>query len=873
MKEILQKKILKSKLATVLIIAILTVSAVLAINPLSNAVTGDTQVTGALPDGVTPSITLTTNAYLSVSPNPIGKGQTLLVNMWLHPPTSVNRNFSQAFVVTFLKPDGTTEVMPALDSYAGDASAYFEYMPDQVGEWQAKLDFLGTYFPPANVTGSTFAAGGYYLSAYYKPSSTAWLNFTVQEDQVMSFPPAGTPTDYWTRPVSSENREWWPYLGNWPSTGLVGGGSYWPEDTNVYMSNYEFTPYTLGPESAHVMWKTPYMSGGLVGGTAGQVSTVSGGLTGSGYPTIIYNGRCYEAYAKSGTGSTSVYYWKCYDLRTGEIYWEYPVSTYTSVSLGSTVINAIVPTFIEYQSEGSEVAGATAREGVTVTLDTITSASGSTPGRIIKWDPYTGAIVTNITGPTSGISVNNLYASPYVLSVQSMGGGKYRLLNWTIENNAGYWSTGILGGQTVVDDFSMRIKGNISWPWSNLGTVQDFESMIAVRVASISSNGTQGVSIGQTIEAVNLLTGQSLWNTTTDTSTGLETFFSTSDAVADHGMFACRLQDGPIKCWNLQTGKVMWTSEISDWPWGVFGAYDVQSAYGLYYTADYAGIHAINWTTGEFEWTFSAPAAPFETPYNGEQAFHSSAKIADGKYYTFSCEHTPSQPLTRGWKLYCLDAYTGVELWNVSLAQGVPGSRTFQGAIADGYLALTNEYDGNLYIYGKGPSSTTITAPSTAINLGQSIMITGKVLDQSVGSPNTPAISDEWMGQWMEYIHMDRPIPVDATGVSVSIDATDPNGNSIHIGDATSDISGTYSFLWEPELAGEYKVMATFAGTNSYGSSYATTAVGVVEGSETSTPAPSTIVEQAQFSSFDIAILVAVIVAILIGVINLMKKK
>jgi hypothetical protein len=125
----------------------------------------------------------------------------------------------------------------------------------------------------------------------------------------------------------------------------------------------------------------------------------------------------------------------------------------------------------------------------------------------------------------------------------------------------------------------------------------------------------------------------------------------------------------------------------------------------------------------------------------------------------------------------------------------------------------------------------------------------------------------------MEYIHMDRPIPVDATGVSVSIDATDPNGNSIHIGDSTSDISGTYSFLWEPELAGEYKVMATFAGTNSYGSSYATTAVGVVEGSETSTPAPSTIVEQAQFSSFDIAILVAVIVAILIGVINLMKKK
>ena len=158
---------------------------------------------------------------------------------------------------------------------------------------------------------------------------------------------------------------------------------------------------------------------------------------------------------------------------------------------------------------------------------------------------------------------------------------------------------------------------------------------------------------GQTLQAADLNTGQILWNATTDASTGLETFFSTSDAVADHGMFACRMQDGPIRCWNLRTGAIEWNSEITEWPWGVFGAYDVQSAYGLYFTEDYAGVHAINWTNGNIEWSFSAPSAPFETPYNGEQAWHSSAKIADGKYYTFTCEHTPTQPLTRGWKLYC----------------------------------------------------------------------------------------------------------------------------------------------------------------------------------------------------------------------------
>ncbi len=860
-----------TKLATTIVLVVLIASSILALNPLANAAAGDTQVTGEVPSGVTPSVTLSTNAYLAVTPSPIGKGQTLLVNVWLHPPTSINRNFSKAYVVTFIKPDGTKDVMPAVDSYAGDASAYFEYQPDQTGEWQVKFDFLGTYFPPAYVTGGTFSAAGYFQSAYYKPSSTPWINFTVQDNQVMSFPPAGQPTDYWTRPVSSENREWWSYLGNFPPTGIIGGGSTWPADTNAYMSNYEFTPYTLGPESAHVMWKTPYMSGGLIGGTAGQVTTVSGGLSGAGYPTIIYNGRCYEAYLKPGTGSTAQMYWKCYDLRTGEIYWEQPAISYTSSSFGMTTTNAIVPTFIEYQAEGAEVAGASARSGVTVTLDAITSSSGSTPGRILKWDPYTGALVTNITGPSSGISGNTLYGYPYVLSVQNQGGGKYRLINWTIENNAGFWTTGILGGQTAVDNFTQRIKGNISWPWSNLGTVQDFESMIAVRVGSISANGTQGVAVGQTLEGVNIITGQSLWNASTDASTGLETFFSSGISVADHGKFATRMQDGPIRCWDLQTGKVLWNSEITEWPWGVFGAYDVQSAYGLYFTEDYAGVHAINWTNGNIEWTFSAPAAAFETPYNGEQAFHSSAKVVDGKYYTFTCEHTPSQPLTRGWKLYCLDAYTGKEIWNVSLAQGVPGSRTFQGALADGYLALTNEYDGNLYVYGKGPSSTTVSAPQTAITLGNSIEITGKVLDQSVGSPNTPAISDEWMGQWMEYIHMDRPIPVDAVGVSVSIDATDPNGNYVHIGDAVSDISGTFNFLWKPEIAGEYQIMATFAGSGSYGSSYDTTAVGVVNAPESTSTPTTTPVTQAPFSTFDIVILVAVIVAILIGVINLRK--
>jgi hypothetical protein len=207
----------------------------------------------------------------------------------------------------------------------------------------------------------------------------------------------------------------------------------------------------------------------------------------------------------------------------------------------------------------------------------------------------------------------------------------------------------------------------------------------------------------------------------------------------------------------------------------------------------------------------------------------------------------------------------------VTNSQGVPGSRTFQGGIADGYLALTNEYDGYTYVYGKGQSSTSVAAPQTAVTLGQSIEITGTVLDQSPAQPGTPAIGDEYVGEWMDYIHSSRPKP-NAIGVPVSIDAYDPNGNFIHIGDVTSNVDGSFQKLWKPDVAGEYTIIASFKGTNSYGSSSASTGVGVVNAPEaTSTPSGSSEVIQAPISTFEIAIMIAVIVAILIGVINLRK--
>src|SRR5665647_1485576 len=183
-----------------------------------------------LPTGVTADHVEETRAFLSFSPTTIGVGQSLLVNVWLNPALHVSRYFRD-YTITFTKPDGTTEVFKK-DSYRADTTAWLEYKPDQVGSWTVKFVFPGGYFPAGNYTVYSGAFIGaqvwnFIESTYYLPSETQKQTFTVQQDMVPSWPPAALPTDYWTRPVSLENREWWPILGNYPGTGYVGGGSMW----------------------------------------------------------------------------------------------------------------------------------------------------------------------------------------------------------------------------------------------------------------------------------------------------------------------------------------------------------------------------------------------------------------------------------------------------------------------------------------------------------------------------------------------------------------------------------------------------------------------------------------------------------------------
>ena len=801
-----------------------------------------------LPPGVTPDHTLDTVAYLSFRPNPVGLGQTFLVNMWITPSTHVSRYFTD-YKVTITDPDGNEDVL-YMDSYRADTTAWFEYVADQVGTWKLKFDMPGGYFPPGNYTaqpGAVFYPAGAVLSfpesVYYKPCSTGWQELVVQEEQVLSWPPSPLPTDYWTRPVSPENREWASILG-WYPWRARGGGPDWPADTNIYASNYDFTPYVQAPETAHVVWRRLGALSGLAGGDLGTFSFEGGGGT----PSMIYAGRCYSTVTKI-VNATAKLFWQCYDLRTGELYWETEAQSTTFWWFGIFPITiAVVPSNIHFEEGHGEVPGAQLTFGMN---DYLIGISGE---KLRKWDPYDGSLDLEVDAMSGTI-----YSDPYVLSVQNIGtfwAPEYRLINWTVQGST--------------SNFTERIITNITWPWSSLGTCQDFEAGIAVQQNSIDYSAAGADWIGVELRAASLKTGQELWNITVD-----ERSYSFACTVADHGKVAVLMKDGYFNCYNLLDGSLAWKSEAMDYPWGQasFGAYAIHSAYGMFYRAAYDGVYAFDWDDGHIVWHYQHPSVPYETPYAGYYSFNSGGNIADGKLYIQNSEHTTTQPVTRGWKLHCINATTGEGIWNITAAAAFGGAY----AIADGYLTASNNYDGYMYVFGKGPTATTVSASPKTIANGATVLIEGTVTDQSPAQPGTPCVSKESMATYMEYLHMQKPIPDGyiVTGVPVMLLAIDSDGSVIEIDTVTSDVSGSFQCAWTPPDKGLYKITATFLGDDSYGSSWAETAVSVgsapEEPPEPTEPAVQEDIDRAveSLTPMFLGIIAAVAVAIVIGIVNL----
>ncbi|MGZ4850629.1 MAG: outer membrane protein assembly factor BamB family protein [Candidatus Bathyarchaeia archaeon] len=789
------------------------------------------------PAGVTPDLITTVTPYLSFRPNPIGKGQSLLVNVWTTPPPAANR-YLAGYTITITKPDETKETVGPINSYVADGTAWFEYVPDQVGNYTLKFDFAGTYFPAGtyingvlNGTGAPTGFGGTaatYVSTWFKPASTAVQSLTVQQNQVASWPPSGLPTGYWTRPVSPENREWSAVLGNYP----------WPyfNEARDYLG-----PYVIAPNTAHVVWRRQGIISGIMGGDTG---TYSLNTRENSDPGVIYAGRAYMDVNKPGVGLVA----QCFDIRTGQVYYEIPYSQ-----------GGYTPLIISYVEGTSAVPGAVPALSAELIAADRSGLAGQVrlPSRLIKIDPWTGLVTTNVTGMT-GIFYNN----ELVLSVQDLGStvsaaNRYRLINWTT-----------VGSST---NFTDRILGNITFPVSSLPTDIDFDKGIGVQINRFGA----GQVYGGNLYSINMVTGKLLWNITTDP----ETPFSGSCSSIEDGKVAVVFEDRFWKAFDIYTGAVVWKSDLLDYPWGDFWSYQATSAYGMIYAGSYTAFYALNWTNGKVAWKFESPATPFETPYttsNGTSVYswHSASIAADGKIFTYTSEHTPSEPITRGWHFYALNATTGQELWQLT-GSGID-SRRFRGSAADGYLAIQNTYDGFMYIIGKGPSAVTVSAPQSSNPEGTSLLIQGTVMDMSPGKPNTPCVSKESMSNWMDYLYLQHKLPTNVTGVPVFLTAIDPNGNAIDIGTTkTNGFYGGFTYDWTPPKVGSYTIIASFAGDDSYGDSSAATGLKVIAApiTPTSTASPAQSTTESPIGTFTLAALVVLIILVIVVIVIQLRRR
>ena len=241
--------------------------------------------------------------------------------------------------------------------------------------------------------------------------------------------------------------------------------------------------------------------------------------------------------------------------------------------------------------------------------------------------------------------------------------------------------------------------------------------------------------------------------------------------------------------------------------------------------------------------------------------------------YMYSNEHSVNAPIRRDAQIWCINATDGKMLWSLN---GWPYTAPI---IADGRLVYANAQDAMIYCFGPGLSKTTVSAPQTTLPIGSTITITGTVTDDTPSGKDqgTPAISDASMDAWMGYMYQQQPYPANATGVPVTLDAYDPNGNLIHIGDVTSDSSGNYGYEWiTPGVPGHYTIIATFHGSGAYGSSFATAYMNVGEAAATPAPTATPLSETTITSAImmDTALAaVAIIIAIAIVGILILRKR
>jgi outer membrane protein assembly factor BamB len=821
----------------------------------------------------TPPISIPTWAYLSVQPSPVGVGQAAYVGFWIDkaPPTA-NGPYGDRwhnFTVTVTKPNGNTETLgPFTSDDVGGAVT--TYVPDTVGNYTFLFNFPGqtiTGENPSPITGNYYPQ---FIGDYYLPSTSNKVVLIVQQESIQPYPSTPLPTGYWQRPIFAQNTAWYTIGGNWLGSGIG------LRLNSLYNATGNFNPFTTGPNTAHIVWTKSFAPGGLIGGEFGGSEMNSNYYSTAQYeikfsPPIIINGVLY--YNEYPGSSNTLTNWVAVDLRTGQTIW--------------TKNNASVPLLLgqilDYVSPNQY-------GGLTYLWTRETTVSPNTGSTYGMYDATTGKWILNIVnGSSIGAFVEDASGSLLGYYVNSTDltlnlWNSTKCIMATAAPDTGQWMWRPPQGASIPfaygKQWSVPIPTNISGVPITPALSLPSYSMITGDVIVLQS--TQATSFGWgpgwLIEAgFRLGTGQQLWLVN---RTYANWGRISSSVGAQNGIYVeVTLETLSLTAYDIKTGAQLWgpTPAITDDAYGTYAASTIM-AYGRVYTSTLGGkLYARNATTGALLWTFFTGSSGYETPYGNWPLLHIDA-VADGKLYVLG-GHEYSPPLYHGAQLYCINATTGDLIWSILDFANANSAAT---AMADGYLVEPNAYDNRLYCFGKGQSATTVTASPEVSAYGDSVLIKGTVTDQSPGqtclgipAAGTPAIADDSMSAWMEYLYEQQPMPTNATGVTVTLDVVDANGNFRSIGTATTDTSGAFSYMWKPDIPGKYTLIATFQGSESYYASYAETAFGVQE-APPATPPPPQYPVPIDYTLPIVGATIAIIIAVaIVGIMlrNMLRKR
>ena len=890
----------------------------------------------ALPNTIahTPAWIVPTYAYVSCTPDVIGIGQPTTIVVWLDKfsPTATGESgqYWSGFKLTITQPDGSNIIIGPWKCGSAVASDFKMFTPTQVGNYSIVFSWPGENVSLGNQPNPVYLAdeGDVFLGATSAPTK-----LVVQQEQVPAWPEPALPKDYWTRPINNMNRGWSSLPSNWlksswlvnnfqrwgtgpksahvlwtkPITEAYPGGivdEQWPTvNTNCedYLSPwgsciimngiiYYNTPrtaqtqiygyYAVNLQTGEQIWYKNGTDNGLNNPIIMSSFTGAGGIDppiSQTYPSLTC-GQLYHYYSVNGGGILSYLWmqfgttWYMLDASTGNL-----ILTLKNVPSGTSI---------------TDQDGSLLRYSYSATTGNLlcwNSSQAIYPGGPIgtgqqTWRPPTGSIIDAVNDTqffpgswSTGLDAPTLAA----LRIPHSG----YTMNVTIAKN-------LPGSMTILQDENRvpkKIFGSaFTSTYTGVGGTATADSF-QIWLVTINEHATDYYPFpGLTGTQQNNLG----FTATLDYSknitvpiTGKNYTWSVSGISYDSDIFTLRnTQTMQVWVYRLSTGNLLWgPTPFSGRQMDYYGM-SSNTYYGkLLVGSTYGGtITAYDAETGEQLWVYTASAAPYtlEAKYDGTNMPLSIGAVCDGMIYTYSNEHSPTNPLYRQSYIRCINITDGTLIWklpNYMMFIGTPYS------IADGYLVTASDYDNLVYCIGKGPSGMTVSAPQTDPTLGASVTITGTITDQSTGAialakkmgymNGVACVSDANQEAFMSYLYEQQTKPSNAIGVPVSLDALDPNGNLVHIGETTSDLTGTYGYKWTPEIPGTYQIIATFAGSNSYGGSSAQAYMSVSEPAPTASPIP--VATQPPTEMYFALSTVAIIIAIAIvgAVVVLMLRK